>query len=217
MNSLSGPEYIPSKSVKHAVIFLHGLGSNGQDLLGLAPIMADALPDTAFFAPNAPLATPFSAEGYQWFEYWDRTPFQILEGILAAMPLIVGYVDEICARFKLDRSNVILCGFSQGTMMSLHVGLRKIAGLGGIIGFSGLLMSPETLAFEKLPQFPPVLLVHGLQDAVVPAMASYQAEMAIRTLGGDVTYVQRPYLQHSIDEHGIREAVSFCQKVFQQS
>lgn len=217
MTSLNGPEYIPSQPVKHAVIFLHGLGSNGQDLLSLAPMMAPQLPNTAFLSPNAPLSTPFSADGYQWFEYWDRTPMQILDGIANAVPMITEYIEDVCQRFDLDIENVVLCGFSQGTMMSLHVGLRKIEGLGGIVGFSGLLLSPETLAMEQVPQLPPVLLIHGMQDAVVPAVASVQADMALKMLGGDVKLVQRPYLQHSIDQEGIQEAVEFCQKIFDRN
>lgn len=214
MTKLTGPEYIPSQPVKHAVIFLHGLGSNGQDLIGLAPFMSPHLPDTAFFAPNAPLAMNFTADGYQWFEYWDRTPLQIMADIQQAVPLLIDYVSDICARFDLETENIVLCGFSQGTMMSLHVGLRHIENLGGIVGFSGMLLSPETLGSEQLPELPPVLLVHGMQDPVVPFLASQQAEAALMFLGGDVALVERPNLQHSIDEVGISSAVEFCRKIF---
>lgn len=211
---LSGPELLPTGPVKHAVIFLHGLGSNGDDLIGLAPMLAQELPNTAFLSPNAPLEMPFATNGYQWFEYWDRTPIQILAGVANAVPMIVDYIHATAARFNIGLENIILCGFSQGTMMSLHVGLRKIAGLGGIVGFAGLMLSPETLALEKVGALPPVLLVHGLQDMVVPALASQQAELTLKMLGGNVKLVTRPMLQHSIDDVGIKEAILFSKRIF---
>lgn len=216
MSPLTGPEYIPSKNIKNVVILLHGLGSNGDDLLNLAPILAQNLPNTAFLSPNAPLPTPFSAMGFQWFEYWDRTLGQINDGIHNAAPLLIDYIHAAEDRFGVPLENIVLLGFSQGCMMSLHIGLREIEGLGGVIGFSGVLMAPETLAFEKVKTLPPVLLVHGLQDNVVPAAASFQAEIVLKSLGADVKYIQRPYLAHSIDEAGIKAATEFCQKVFKQ-
>ena len=214
MKPLSGPEYLPQGKVKNVVILLHGLGSNGEDLLGLVPMLSPLLPQTAFLAPHAPLPTPFAAQGFQWFAYWDRTPLQMMADIKIATPLIVNFIHDTCTRFDITPQQIILCGFSQGTMMSLYTGLRFIDGLGGIIGFSGLLMSPETLPLEKVKNLPPVLLVHGLQDTVVPAAGSLQAEIILKSLGCDVTYVQRPSLGHSIDEQGIKAAVEFCQHVF---
>jgi phospholipase/carboxylesterase len=213
MKSLSGPEIIPKK-VKQAVIFLHGLGSNGDDLLGLAPLMQDALPNTAFLAPNAPYAVPMIASGFQWFELWDRSPMQIEQGIRAAAPLIADYVEEIAERFDIPVSKIALVGFSQGTMVGLHAGLRVIDGLAGIVGFAGAMMTPETLHTEKLKKMPPVLLVHGMQDNVVPFFASQQAEMMIKLVGGTARFVQRPFLLHSIDNEGIKECIDFLQNVF---
>ena len=213
---LTGPEFIPAGKIKNIVILLHGLGSNGDDLMGLVPMMSGLLPNTAFLAPNAPLPTPFSASGYQWFEYWDRTMMQISDGIKSAAPLIVDYIDAAAKRFKVPNENIILCGFSQGCMMALHTGLRLVDDLGGIIGLSGVLMNPETLLFEKVKKLPPVLLAHGLQDTVVPALASYQAEIALKSLGVDVKYIQRPYMGHSIDDQVIKASIEFCQKIFKQ-
>ena len=214
MTTLSGPELLPSGKVKQAVIFLHGLGSNGDDLLGLAPYLKDALPNTAFLAPNAPFPVPMLAGGFQWFELWDRSMNQIEQGVRAAAPLVADYVEEVQERFGLDASKIALVGFSQGTMVGLHAALRLIDGLAGIVGFSGAMMTPETLAAEKLRNLPPVLLVHGLQDTVVPAFASQQAEMFIKMLGGNVRYVARPFLVHSIDDAGIKECLTFLQNAF---
>lgn len=214
MPSLSGPEFIPTSKPDSAVIFLHGLGSNGDDLISLAPHFASVLPKTAFFSPNAPISLQQMANGFQWFEYWDRTIAQIEDDLSQAVPLIVDYVTKIADRLGIENKKIILCGFSQGTMMALHTGLRYIDDLGGIIGFSGALLSPETLGANRLQSLPPVLLVHGLQDEVVPAMASAQAEILLRTLGADVHYVQRPSLAHSIDNKGLEEAGKFCQQIF---
>ena len=210
--SLTGPEHIPPR-VTSAVIFLHGLGSNGDDLLGLAPYFEKELPNTAFLAPNAPHPVMMTYNGFQWFDLWDRSTMQIEQGVRAAAPLIVDLVSGTARRFNIPPSKIILVGFSQGTMMALHAGLRLIDGLGGIVGFSGAMISPETLAEEKLQHMPPVLLVHGLADPIVPAMASSYAENTIRAAGGEVRLVQRPFLVHSIDDTGIAEAVSFAKKI----
>lgn len=207
--ALSGPEFVPPGRVARAVIFLHGLGSNGDDLMGLAPIMADALPNTAFFGPNAPHGVPFTFNGFQWFEYWDRTPGQILDGVRTSAPLIADYVDHVATRLTIPVSSIFLVGFSQGTMMALHAGLRLIDGLGGIVGFSGALVSPETLGTEKLKKMPPVLLVHGMNDPVVPVFASQQADTYIKSVGGTSQFMARPMLMHSIDNAGIAAAARF--------
>jgi phospholipase/carboxylesterase len=214
MKKLDGPEFTPKGKITSAIIFLHGLGSNGRDLLEIGEIISPQLPNTAFIAPNAPIPVPFATNGFQWFEYWGSTPVRIADDIAQASPMIVELVQSTAERFKIPVSKIILCGFSQGTMMALHTGLRQIEGLGGVIGFSGIMMTPETLAFEKLKDMPPVLLVHGLQDTVVPAIASQQAQMVIRSLGGEAKYIQRPYLTHSIDNEGIKAAVDFCKKIF---
>ena len=214
MKHLTGPEFLPSRNVSSAVIFLHGLGSNGNDLLSLSPWMSRDLPNTAFFAPNAPLPVPFTLNGYQWFEYWDRTPAQIEDGVRDATPSLVDFVENVTLKLKIPVSKIALVGFSQGTMMSLHAGLREIQGLGGIVGFSGALMAPESFGQEKLKKLPPVLLVHGVQDPVVPIIASRYAETAIQKFGGDVRLVERPYLPHSIDDVGISESVKFLQRIF---
>ncbi len=207
--ALSGPEFLPPGKITRAVIFLHGLGSNGDDLMGLAPMMAEELPNTAFFGPHAPITVPFAFNGYQWFEYWDRTPAQMTDGIRQSAPLIADFIGAVAARLKIPASAIFLVGFSQGTMMALHTGLRLVTGLGGIVGFSGALVSPETLAAEKVKKMPPVLLIHGMNDPVVPVFASQQADVAINAAGGSAQFVARPMLMHNIDNAGIRAAADF--------
>lgn len=210
--TLSGPEIVPEKPTS-AILFLHGLGSNGDDLMGLAPAFQQALPRTAFLAPNAPYSVPMMYNGYQWFDLWERSQMQIEHGVRDSAPLLAAFVEQTATRFHLPLKKIMLVGFSQGTMMALHVGLRMVDGLGGIIGFSGALVAAESLTDEKLNPMPPVLLVHGMADPIVPVMASQYAESTIRNVGGDVRLVQRPFLVHSIDNEGLDEAVSFATRI----
>ncbi|MDB5477617.1 MAG: phospholipase/carboxylesterase [Alphaproteobacteria bacterium] len=213
MDGLTGPHFLPKGKITSLIVFLHGLGSNGDDLLGLAPVLSPSLPGTGYLAPNAPFRMDRTS-GYQWFDYWDRSLSQINDGVRHAAPMIADFVQAAAQEYQLPMQKIILCGFSQGTMMALHAGLRLIPDLGGIIGFSGVLMTPETLLFEKVSPLPPVLLVHGLQDTVVPAAASFQAQIALKALGGAVKYIQRPHLGHSIDDKGIEEAIKFSKNIF---
>lgn len=216
MTMLSGPEVLPAggaAQVKKLVIFLHGYGSNGDDLIGLAPQLQHALPHTAFLAPHAPTALQQSYNGFQWFSIWDCTPWQIEQGLRTVTPLVVDYIKAQCIRFNVMPHDVALIGFSQGTMLSLHVGLRHFADLAGIIGYSGAMLTPESFPTEKQAKLPPVLLVHGIMDNVVPWGASQMAADVIRNGGGTVDTLFRPMLPHSIDADGIKAGVAFLQKV----
>lgn len=206
MTMLSGPELLPAggvESVRSLVVLLHGYGSNGDDLIGLAHEWTRDLPHTAFVAPHAPTALPQMHHAYQWFGIWDLTPWQIEKGLRDVAPQVVEYVRAQAARFKLGLDRVVLVGFSQGTMLSLHLGLRDLKGLAGIIGYSGAMISPETLATEKVTPMPPVLLVHGMMDNVVPWGATQMAADTITQQGGTVETIFRPMLMHSIDRDGM--------------
>ncbi len=214
MTDLTGPELLPAggvAAVKKIVIFIHGYGSNGADLLGLAPQLQSRLPNTAFLAPNAPTPLHNSYNGYQWFSIWDCTPWQIEQGLRTVTPLVVAYIKAQCARFNVTTKDVVLIGFSQGTMIALHLGLRHVADLAGIIGYSGAMLTPESFLTEKHKTLPPVLLVHGLMDNVVPWGASQLAADIIRNNGGTVDTLFRPMLPHSIDNEGIQAGITFLQ------
>jgi phospholipase/carboxylesterase len=215
MTQLSGPELLPAggvAAVKKLVIFLHGYGSNGQDLIGLAPQLQRSLPNVAFLAPNAPTPLQNSYNGYQWFSIWDCTPWQIEQGLRTVTPSVVDYITAQCARFNVQTKDVVLIGFSQGTMLSLHIGLRHVAGLAGVIGYSGAMLTPESFMQEKQATLPPVLLVHGIMDNVVPWGASQLAADIIRNNGGDCETLFRPMLPHSIDNEGITAGIKFLQR-----
>src|ERR1700728_5111724 len=181
MPKLSGPSRAPASGGKphRIVILLPGLGSDGNDLIGLAPYWAPLLPDAEFVSPNAPFPCDMAPYGYQWYSVQDRSPEAQLAGVRAAAPILDGFIDEVLRERGLGPADLALAGFSQGTVMSLHVGLRRPEPLAGIIGFSGRLTAPELLAGE-IRSRPPVLLVHGTEDPMIPYAALAHAEAALK-------------------------------------
>jgi phospholipase/carboxylesterase len=210
MPRLSGPSRPPASGGKprRLVILLHGLGADGNDLIGLAPYWARLLPDAEFLSPNAPFPCDMASYGYQWFSSQDRTPEAVLGGVRAAAPILDAFIDEALEERGLGSSDLALVGFSQGTMMSLFVGPRRAEPVAGIVGFSGRLLAPELLATE-LRCRPPVLLVHGTEDPVVPYSSLAAAETALKEAGVPVETVTSVGIGHSIDERGLRRGGSF--------
>ena len=185
------------------VVLLHGLGADGNDLISLAPIFAQILPGAAFVAPNAPFPCDMAPFGHQWFSFQDRDPAAILAGVRAAAPQLDAFIDAELARAGLGDERLALIGFSQGTVMALHVALRRAAPCASVIGYSGALVGPELLA-EEIESRPPVLLVHGDADEIMPFASMAAAEQALRANGILVHGEARPGLGHGIDETGIQ-------------
>jgi phospholipase/carboxylesterase len=215
MMELSGPSHPPAAGgkPKQLVVLLHGYGSNGDDLISLAPFFAQALPEAEFLSPNAPFPCEISPMGFQWFGFEDRTPDMLLGGARLAAEILDRFLDAELAKRSLADRDLALVGFSQGTMMSLHVGLRRPDRIGGILGFSGSLIAPHLLAGE-IKSRPPVFLVHGTADQVVPYGALAQAEKALRDAGIPVETESRPGLPHSIDQFGAQKGALFLRKCF---
>lgn len=226
---LHGP-FHPASSGKtrQAVILLHGYGADGADLIGLAPYLAAALPDCAFHSPDAPQPCEMSPFGRQWFSLSDYDPdllrrhpdtmqpayAAMLDGARQAAPAVEGFIAEVIARHALPGPEAVaVVGFSQGTMMSLHVALRLSRPVAGVVGFSGALLGAEALAAEIVSR-PPVLLVHGAADPVVPVQATAMAADALRAGGVEVETHTRPGLEHGIDEDGLRLAQAFLRTRF---
>lgn len=216
MSILDGPRVdAASGEAKSLVIFLHGYGADGNDLIGLAQPLAQVLPDTAFVSPNAPEPCRAAPMGRQWFpiSYLDGSSEQEMnEGFVRASATLHQYLDEEIAASGLAADRVALVGFSQGTMMSLEVGLRRTDQLAGIVGFSGRLLRAETLAAEKKSS-PPVLLVHGADDPMVPPASLGEAETALKDAGIEVATLMRPGLGHGIDPQGLQAAAEFLVRV----
>ncbi len=213
-SSLSGPVAKPYSGGKPTalVVLLHGVGADGHDLISLASHWAPLLPDAEFIAPDGPQPCDMAAFGRQWFSLQDRTPAVIFAGVSATAPILDRFLDEALAARGLDETRLALVGFSQGTMMSLHVGLRRARPLAGILGFSGALTGPDRLAAE-IRSRPPVLLIHGQADAVVPFSMMGLAEQTLRANHVPVETLACPRLGHGIDEAGLKHGGAFLQRV----
>jgi phospholipase/carboxylesterase len=189
-------------AARSLVILLHGYGSNGEDLIGLGIDWRAALPDTAFVSPNAPQACPGAPDGYQWWDITSFDPAARAAGAAGAAPVLDAFIDAELARHGLTEAELALVGFSQGTMMALQVGPRRPRALAAIVGYSGMLANAEGLARPGITH-PPVLLIHGDADPMIPVAALRQAETDLAANGFSVeTHVSRG-LGHGIDMRGL--------------
>jgi phospholipase/carboxylesterase len=213
--SLSGPVHKPAGGGKprQLVILLHGVGADGGDLIGLAPYWAPLLPEAEFVAPDAPFPCDMGPFGRQWFSLQDRSPAALLAGLRAVAPMVDAFIDDALAARGLGDEALTLVGFSQGTMTSLHVGLRRARPCAGILGFSGALAGPDALA-QEIRARPPVLLIHGDADEVVPVRALPAAVTTLEAVGVPVESVVTPGLGHSIDEAGLKRGAQFLRRIF---
>ena len=211
--TLSGPSHPPANggAPKKLVVLLHGLGADGNDLIGLSPVWAPLLPDAEFISPDAPFPCDFSPFGRQWFSFQSRSPEHVLAGVRAAAPILDNFLDEALKARGLTDRDMALVGFSQGTMMSLYIGLRRPKPVAAIVGFSGRLLAPELLASE-LRSRPPILLVHGDADPVVPYDSLALAISGLAAAGITAEQLIRPGLGHGIDEDGLRRAGAFLRQ-----
>ncbi|MDK3016460.1 alpha/beta hydrolase [Pseudodonghicola flavimaris] len=201
-----------SGDTRSAVVFLHGYGANGADLLGLADPLGEHLPDTLFVAPDAPENCAGSPMGFQWFPipWLDGSSDEAAErGMQAAVADINAFLDALMVDEDLLPEQVALIGFSQGTMMSLHVAPRREDPVAGIVGFSGRLLNPETLKDEVVSRMP-VLLIHGDQDDVVPPQSLPEAAEALQQAGFKEVYAHiSKGMGHGIAPDGLGVALAF--------
>lgn len=213
--NLSGPSQKPASGGKpqQLVVLLHGLGADGNDLIGLAPYWATVLPEAEFVSPNAPFPCDMAPFGRQWFSLQDRTPEAVLAGVRAAAPILDAFIDDALAARGLDGGKLALVGFSQGTMMSLYVGLRRATAPAAIVGYSGALIGADSLATEARAR-PPVLLIHGDADEIVPFEALDRAATGLKSANVPVQTLRRPGLGHGIDDQGLRAGGQFLQQAF---
>ena len=196
------------------VVFLHGYGANAADLMGLADPLAPHMPDTVFVAPDAPENCAGSPMGFQWFPIpWidGSSEEESMRGMDKAVDDLNAYLDSLHKEEGISADKTILFGFSQGTMMALHVGVRRADPLAGIVGFSGRLLSPETLEDELISK-PPVLLVHGDQDDVVPPESLPQAADALAKAEFEIYAHIMKGTAHGIAPDGLSVAASFMRE-----
>ena len=206
----------PIGTAKQVVVFLHGYGANGADLLGLADSLDDHMPETAFVAPDAPEQSVANPMGFQWFPIpWldGSSEEAAAAGMENAVSDLNAYLDEVLDTEGLSADRMILFGFSQGTMMALHVAPRRSKTVAGIVAFSGRLLEPESLADAALSK-PPVLLVHGDQDDMVPAASLPEAAEALQAAGFDVFAHVMNGTGHGIAPDGLNVALAFMRDRF---
>jgi phospholipase/carboxylesterase len=212
---IDGPRLPPARGGAPAklVIFAHGYGSNGADLIGLGQYWRSLLPDAQFVSPNAPEPVPGFPGGFQWFPITRMDPAAMAAGARRAAATLDRFIDGELQRYRLPASACALVGFSQGTMMALHVGLRRAEPLAAIVGYSGALVAPETLAGEVRSR-PPVLLAHGDADDMVPVDALFAALDGLAAADVPARFHISPRLGHSIDEDGLALGGAFLTDAF---
>lgn len=199
---LDGPRWGPASggTARKLVVLLHGLGADGYDLIDLAPGWGQAVPEAAFVAPHAPEPCDIAPYGRQWFSVGDRTPARMRAGAEVAAGHLHAFLDAEAARLGIGPGDVAIMGFSQGAMMALFTGLRRDPPPAVLLAYAGRLLGAETLPAAPRP---PVLLVHGEEDEIVPAAASREAESALVAAGVTVEAAFRPDLGHGLDEAGM--------------
>jgi phospholipase/carboxylesterase len=197
---------------KQAVVLLHGYGSNGDDLIGLAPYWRDLLPDALFIAPNGPEPALGGFGGYQWFPVDHDRPDYRFAGASAAKSVIARFLADLWAQTGISPENTLLGGFSQGAMTALHVGVSLNVRLMGILGFSGAFIAPAGFLEGTGPQ-PPVCLIHGEADTVVDPRLSDHAATILRGRGFDVRLQLEPGVGHTITADGVSFASAFLTEI----
>ena len=215
MTRIDGPSHGPQAGGKpgHLVVLLHGYGADGNDLIGLAPVLAPLMPDVVFHAPDAPFPCEGNPMGRQWFGISRLDPAVAAAGVRSAAPFVDTFLDETMAKYGLDESKTVLVGFSQGTMMALHVGLRRTTPLAGIVGFSGMLAAADALGAE-IKSRPPVMLLHGDSDEMLPHHLTERATEVLRQHGVKTTTHIAEGVGHGIDQAGLSHAARFLLEAF---
>jgi len=211
---LEGPSAPPRAggTAQQLVVLLHGWGADGDDLIGLAPYWGELLPEAAFVSPHAPFPCEMGF-GRQWFRLTDRSPDTILAEVRLTAPMIDAFIDEQLAAHGLSPTQLAIVGFSQGTMMALHVAPRRETEIAALVGYSGRLIGAGLLDAETKSR-PPITLIHGEQDEIVPAGAMESAGAALMAAGFAVDSHLRPGLGHGIDPEGIAAAGRFMAQRF---
>jgi phospholipase/carboxylesterase len=217
---LDGPRLLPrSGPARQLVVFLHGYGADGNDLIEIGRAWQQVLPHAAFVSPHAPEPCGQAPTGRQWFSLTFRDPNERWTGVNKAAPQLQRFLDAELTRHKLAPSALALVGFSQGTMMALHVGLRRPVAPAAIVGYSGLLVLPpesnniEAFAAE-IKSRPPILLIHGDRDDLIPAQALFQAAQGLAALDIPAEWHLSAGIGHGIDDEGLRHGGEFLARQF---
>ena len=210
MIRLRGPERGPASGgrARAAIVLLHGLGADGEDLIGLADSWAGALPECRFLSPHAPERCDMAPMGRQWFSIRDRSEAALRAGVERAAPALDAFIDGALDADGLGDDRLVLVGFSQGTMMALHVALRRRRAPAGVLGYSGRLIGAGRLADEAIAR-PPVMLIHGDADDMVPIAALHEAVAALGAAGVSAQWHVSGGVGHGIAPDGLAIGARF--------
>ena len=219
MAELDGPRLEPrSGPARQLVVFLHGYGADGNDLIEIGRDWQRYLPHAAFVSPHAPRPCGQAPAGREWFPLTFRNPDERWNGVNAAAPGLNAFLDAELKGRNLPPSALALVGFSQGTMMALHVGLRRPAPPAAIVGYSGMLIMPGDVMSEafatEIKSRPPVLLIHGDEDQLIPVQALNHSAQGLAALEVPVQWHISPGIGHGIDQEGLRQGGEFLAKCF---
>ncbi|MGH6922647.1 MAG: alpha/beta hydrolase [Propylenella sp.] len=214
---IDGPRLAPAAggAAKSLVVFVHGYGADGNDLMGLAREWGPALPTTAFVSPHAPELCPGTPMGRQWFPLTMRDPQEFARGVARARPALDVFLDAELERHRLDEGRCALVGFSQGTMLALHVGPQRKRRLAGILGYSGLLADPMALKSGAI-QKQPVFLIHGDQDDLIPVQALFGAAQGLAAAEIPVEWHISQGIPHGIGPDGLELGLAFLKRALPQ-
>jgi phospholipase/carboxylesterase len=218
--ALDGPRLAPRSGgpARQLVVFLHGYGADGTDLIDIGRAWQELLPDAAFVSPHASQPCGQAPMGRQWFPLTFRDPTERWRGVVSAAPAIESFLDAELARHNLSPAALALVGFSQGTMLSLHVALRRTAAPAAVVGYSGLFVLPDDAAplavAPEVRSKPPVLLVHGEVDDLIPAQALFLSASGLAALGIPVEWHLSAGIGHGIDAEGLRHGGEFLARRF---
>ena len=208
--SLDGPRAEPTSghTPDSLVVLLHGVGADGNDLFSITPLLAEYFPGSAFVAPNGPFSCDMSPFGYQWFSLQDRSSKAIAAGVKTSAPILNEFLDVELRRCGILDNRLVLIGFSQGTMMALHVALRRLRPCACVLGFSGALVRDGNFA-EEITSKSPIFLSHGDSDQVVPVGALRDAAETLKNVGVKVQTYEETGLGHSIGQKGLELGIDF--------
>jgi phospholipase/carboxylesterase len=220
MAELNGPRLAPHSRgpARQLVVFLHGYGADGNDLIELGRAWQGLLPDAAFVSPNAPERCAQSPTGRQWFSLTFRDPNERWIGVNKAAPTLEQFIGAELTRNNLASNALALVGFSQGTMMALHVGLRRVVAPAAIVGYSGLFVLPDgaepDAVAADIKSRPPILLVHGDRDDLIPPQALLMSAQYLANLDIPAEWHMSAGIGHGIDEEGLRQGGDFLARRF---
>jgi phospholipase/carboxylesterase len=215
MADLTGPRLAPRSRgpARQLVVFLHGYGADGNDLIELGRVWQDIMPDAAFASPHAPDRCAQAPTGRQWFPLTMREKNERWVGVNKAAPVLERFIEDELKRSNLPPAALALVGFSQGTMMALHVGLRRAVPPAAIVGYSGIFVLPDGESAEAvkadIKARPPILLVHGARDDLIPAQALMLSAQYLAALDIPTEWHLSAGLGHGIDEEGLRHGGAF--------